>query len=191
MLASLSLLLLSLLVSPTRGAPATWTHPGVFLGAPQLAFVKAHLSEEPLASAFRKASAHPLASHSYAAAGPPANGVIDCGPISHPNLGCSAEDADGSAAFLQLVRFALTDDRRYAATALAVLDAYAARLKAYNNSNAPLQAAWGLSKWARAAELAAHLPGAGWPAARAAAFAATMRAAALPLVKECSKSNGN
>ena len=173
------------------GAPSTWTHPGVLIGADQLAYVKAHLSDAPFAAAFAKAVAHPLASHAYKAAGPPASGVIECGSYSKPDFGCSAEDADGSAAYLQLVLFALTGERAYAATAVAVLDAYAANLKGYNNSNAPLQAAWGLSKWVRAAELAQHLPGVAWPAASASAFVAAMRAAALPHVINCSPANGN
>ena len=173
------------------GAPSTWTHPGVLIGADQLAYVKAHLSDAPFAAAFAKAVAHPLASHAYKAAGPPASGVIECGPYSKPDFGCSAEDADGSAAYLQLVLFALTGERAYAATAVAVLDAYATNLTGYNNSNAPLQAGWGLSKWVRAAELAKHLPGVNWPAADAAAFAAVLRAAALPLVENGSGSNGN
>lgn len=189
MLLRLLLPLISAIVAV--GAPSSWTHPGVLIGAEQLAYVKAHLPEAPFAAAFAKAVAHPLASHAYKAAGPPASGIIDCGSYSKPDHGCSAEDADGSAAYLQLVLFALTENHAYAATAVAVLDAYAGGLRGYNNSNAPLQAAWGLSKWARAAELAVHLPGVGWPAASASAFVATMRAAALPHVVNCSPSNGN
>ena len=44
----------------------------------------------------------PLATVCFQVRGPPANGVIDCGPYSHPDLGCSAEDEDGTAAVLQV-----------------------------------------------------------------------------------------
>jgi hypothetical protein len=172
-------------------APARWTHPGVLLGARQLAFVRAQVAAgaAPFAAAYAKALASPLAALTYAPQGPPASGVIDCGSYSHPDDGCSAEDSDGAAAYLHLVLFALTDDSRHAAAGVRILTHYAAALKGYSNSNAPLQAAWGLSKWSRAAELAAHLPNVTGFDARA--FTATLARAALPLVVGGSPSNGN
>jgi hypothetical protein len=171
----------------------SWKHPGVFVGADQLAFVKELVDSktDPVYSAFTKAVASPYGSHSYVPLGPPVDGIIDCGSYSHPDLGCSEEDSDGAAAYLQLVLFSLTNDTRYSITALKILDGYGSGLKRYNNSNAPLQAAWGSSKWARAAELAAHLPGVNWPAASIAAFANMLRSAALPLIENGSDSNGN
>jgi hypothetical protein len=47
----------------------------------------------------------------------------------------------------------LTGNASFAITAITILDTYSGNLKAYTNSNAPLQAAWGASKWPRAAEL--------------------------------------
>ena len=64
------------------------------------------------------------------------------------------------------------------------MDAYSSVVK-YNNSNAPLQAAWSASKWTRAAELVLHAPGGGdavWPAANAAAFVAFLVNVELPLI---------
>jgi hypothetical protein len=174
-----------------RGA-ASFAHPGVFLGAAQLAYARSQAlaGAAPFAAALAKALASPLGAFSYAPAGPPASRVIECGSYSQPNHGCSAEDADGAAAFLQLVLYNITGDARHAGVATAILRAYARGLDGYNNSNAPLQAAWGLSKWARAAELAAHLPGVGWSAADGAAFVAMLKRAALPHVIDGSKSNG-
>ena len=180
-----------LLCASGEAAPSTWTHPGVLVGLPQLAYVRSSLASEPFKTALSKALASPLSSLTYTAAGPPQGGVIDCGSYSRPDIGCSAEDADGSAAYLQLVLFALTGEPAHAKAAVAVLDKYGRALRGYNNSNAPLQAGWGLSKWVRAAELAKHLPGVGWPAADADAFVAALRSAALPLVENGSKSNGN
>ena len=184
--------LASLAAALALGAPSPFVHPGVFLGAEQLAFARARAraGDEPFASALAKALASPLGSVAYALQGPPANHVIECGSYSKPNLGCSAEDSDGAAAYLGLVLFAITDDARHAAVATRILRAYAA-LEKYNNSNAPLQAAWGLSKWSRAAELALHLPGTGWTAGDAEAFAAMLARAAVPLVENGSGSNGN
>jgi hypothetical protein len=62
----------------------------------------------------------PIASLTYKPAGPPASGVIDCGPYSNPDYGCSAEDFDGAAAFLQAVLFVLTDNPTYATNAMQV-----------------------------------------------------------------------
>ena len=182
-----------LAAAPALAAPTTWTHPGVFVGAAQLALARSLLSNasSPVSAAFTKALASPYGAKTYAPLGPPADGVIDCGSYSNPDFGCSEEDSDASAAYLQLVLFALTDEAAYAANAVRVLDAYGAGLKRYNNSNAPLQAAWGASKWVRAAELAMHLPNVGWPAADAARFVATLRSASLPLIENESPSNGN
>jgi hypothetical protein len=57
-----------------------------------------------------------------------------------------------------------------------IMDTYAAHLKGYNNTNAPLQAGWGASMWSRAAELIKHYaqgpaPTPLWPATSVQAFA--------------------
>jgi len=173
-------------------APAAFQHPGVFIGAAQLAFVRksALAGADPFAAALKKALASPLGSVDYAPQGPPASNVIECGSFSKPNHGCSAEDADGAAAFLGLVLFSVTGDARHAAVATRIMRGYS-RLRGYNNSNGPLQAAWGLSKWARAAELAAHLPGTGWTEADAGSFSAMLARAAVPLVENGARENGN
>jgi hypothetical protein len=65
-------------------------------------------------------NSHPLASLTYKPSGPPSSGIIDCGPYSNPNYGCSDEDADGSAAFLQALLFVLTGNPTYANNAILV-----------------------------------------------------------------------
>lgn len=173
-------------------APGSWVHPGVFVSGPQLAYVRAQVlaSAEPFKAAFDKALASPLGAVDYKIQGPPKDGTIDCGSYSKPNLGCSAEDDDASAAFLQLVLFSITGDAPRATLAVRILNTYA-HVERYNNSNAPLQAGWGSSKWTRAAELATHLRGVNWAAADRAAFVAMLQRAALPLIKDGSGSNGN
>ena len=194
MASRLALALLALaaaLPAQTSAAPARWAHPGVLLGARQLAYVRAQVAAgaAPFAAAYAKALASPLAALDYAPQGPPAGGVIDCGSHSNPNHGCSAEDSDGAAAYLHMVLHAVSGDARHAAAAVRVLNHYASALKGYANSNAPLQAAWGLSKWSRAAELAAHLPNVtGFDAH---GFAAMLARTSLPLVVGGSGSNGN
>lgn len=169
----------------------TFTHPGVLVSSSQLEYIKAQVKggTGPVAEAYTKALSSPYGSLSYTPAGPPASGVIECGSYSKPNYGCSDEDADASAAYLQSLLFAITGKQQYATNAATIVDGYAQRLKKYNNSNAPLQSAWGLSKWARAAELLAHLPGTGWTGQSA--FLDTLYRVSLPLIVDGSGSNGN
>jgi len=98
--------------------------------------------------------------------------------------GCSAEANDAVAAYTNALLFALGGDAAHARAAARIMDAYSSVVK-YNNSNAPLQAAWSASKWTRAAELVLHAPGGGdavWPAANAAAFVAFLVNVELPLI---------
>lgn len=144
-----------------------------------------------MALAFAKALQSKYADPSYQVQGPPSSGVIDCGSYSHPDDGCSAEDSDASAAYLQALLFYLTGTPVYATNVVNILNTYGSHLKGYNNSNAPLQSAWGLSKWTRAAELARHVPGINWNADDADAFTRTLQRVSLPLVYNGSPANGN
>jgi hypothetical protein len=133
----------------------------------------------------RNLLASPYANASWALQGPPASQVIDCGGYDHPDHGCTAEDEDALAAYTHSLLLALTGQPAHGAAAARIMDAYAG-LRAYTNSNAPLQAAWSASKWARAAELVAHQSS--WPGAGA--FTAFLVRAALPLIANGTNANG-
>jgi hypothetical protein len=175
-------------------APTTWVHPGVLVSPSQLAHMNATVHAGPqgnvMAAAFAKALKSKYAALDYKPLGPPSTGIIDCGSHSHPDNGCSEEDSDASAAYLQALLFYLTGTSGYASNVVSILNAYGQHLKGYTNSNAPLQSAWGLSKWARAAELARHIPGVGWSSSDADAFSSTLLHAALPLIVNGSPDNG-
>jgi hypothetical protein len=175
----------------TTTSPRKFVHPGVVVDQKQLTYIRENLAQEPFTTAFHKALNSDLGSIDYKPKGPPPSGVIECGGYSKPDHGCSAEDSDASAAVLQLLLFALTNKTNYADNAVAILDKYGASLKRYNNSNAPLQAAWGASKWGRAAELAKHLPHVGWSQTGVASFENMLRTVTLPLIHAGSPSNGN
>jgi len=174
-------------------APTKWIHPGVMLDSTRLAYIHSQstVSGSPIQVAYQKALKSKLANQTYTPHGPPSNGVIECGSYSDPDYGCSAEDQDGATAYLQLILFGLTNQSVYANNAIKILNAYGSNLKKYNNSNAPLQAAWGGSKWARAAELAAYLPGVNWPSADIATFKKMLETVILPMIYAGSDSNGN
>jgi len=174
---------------------SAWVHPGVLVSSSQLSLVRAALSAgtEPFVSAHAKAASSAYANLSWAPQGPPASGVIDCGGYDRPDHGCTLEDADAVAAYTHALLFALGGDAAHARAAVRIMDAYS-RLQGYNNSNAPLQAAWSASKWTRAAELVLHAGGGGdavWPPPAAAAFRAMLLRAALPLIANETNANGN
>ena len=176
-------------------AAPVWQHPGVLVSAPQLAFVRASVAAglEPFATAFAACASSAYANASWQPLGPPASGVIECGGYSHPDHGCSSESSDAVAAYTNALLFALGGDAAHARAAVRIMDAYS-RVTLYNNSNAPLQAAWSASKWARAAELVLHADGGGelvWPAADSAAFVAFLVNVELPLLANETNANGN
>ncbi|KAM0327622.1 hypothetical protein ACHAQA_005915 [Verticillium albo-atrum] len=63
------------------------------------------------------------------------------------------------------------------------MDSWASTVKAHNNTNAPLQAGWVASTWARAGELIRHSD-AGWSATSVAKFETMLRNVYLPLVRK-------
>src|SRR6266849_1095378 len=174
-------------------APPAFQHPGVLVSRAQLDFIKAQVNShvDPIYTEFLNAQRSTYGTTSpYSPKGPPSGGVIDCGPISMPDNGCSAEDEDGSTAYTQALLYWITGNSAYARNAITILNTYGHNLTGYTNSNAPLQAAWGASKWARAAELVRYSH-AGWSASDAEAFGTMMKSVMLPEIVNGSGGNGN
>lgn len=136
-------------------SPTVFVHPGVFVSAQQLSFVRTQVQAgtQPFANAYAKALKSFFANLKWEPLGPPASGVIECGFYSNPDIGCTHESFDATAAYLQAALFYVNGTRAYADNALRLINTYAAGLREYNNSNAPLQAAWSTLKWARVADL--------------------------------------
>lgn len=181
-----------LAVLGATSALAALVHPGVLVSGDQLLFVSEAVGAgaQPAAAFLAKAAASPYGQKNYTIQGPPKGGNIDCGSYSKPNNGCSAEDEDAASAFTLALMFHLTNDTAYGEMAIRILNAYGHNLKKYTNANAPLQAAWGASKWARAAELMKH-SNANWTSSDQAAFAKMLTSISLPLIKDGSTANGN
>jgi len=169
-----------------------FVHPGVFVSGEQLAFVKAQVNAgvEPFASEFQSAVKNQIGSHSYKPEGPPASGIIECGPYSKPDYGCSADDNDGSAAYLQALLWYITGDTSYASVVINLLNTYGENLKAFTNSNGPLQAAWSLLKWTRAAEIIKNTD-AGWSQSDFEQYTQMLYRVYLPKVYHGAGDNGN
>ena len=83
-------------------------HPGIVIDEKQLGFMRERVAarEGPMYDAYKKAStsAAGLLAEPF---GPPPEGVIDCGPYSLPDYGCTAEGLDGEAALVQVCMGAL------------------------------------------------------------------------------------
>jgi len=167
-------------------------HPGVLVSQAQLDYIKVMVAahNEPFYSAYLKALNSNIGQLSYQIQGPPATGIIECGPTSNPNFGCSAADNDSSAAYLQALLWYITGNHQYADNAIAILNKYAYNLKGYTNSNEPLQAAWDSEKFPRAAEIIRY-SNAGWADADIQQFKTMLSTVILPRIINGSTSNGN
>ncbi|MGW2250888.1 alginate lyase family protein [Kitasatospora sp. NPDC001660] len=173
-----------------RPADAAFQHPGVLVGARQLAFAKGQLDAgaEPWKSAFASLQADRFASLDWQAK-PREN--VECGSSSHPNNGCSDERNDSMAAYADALQWVFTKDQRYADKAIQIMDAWSGAIQEHTNSNAPLQTGWSGNNWSRAAELIRY-SGAGWPAASVDRFATMLRTVYVPLLTPGSpRKNGN
>lgn len=178
-------------VGRTPAAEVTvFRHPGLLSSADDLAFVRARLAAgaEPWRTAFERLAGSEVARLDRRPAPRP---VVDCGPYSRPDHGCSEEKADAQAAYAQALLWTLGGGRAHAAKAIEVLDAWSSVLRAHAGHNAPLQSAWAASVFVRAAELVAH-GDAGWSPDGQRRFARLLREVYLPAVAGGSPTfNGN
>ena len=168
-------------------APATFTHPGVGVSRAQLDFVRAKVQAgaQPWTNAFNQAKSSSYASLSRT---PTPRAVVECGPYSNPNLGCTNEREDAIAAYTDALLWYLTGDDRYAQKAIQLMDAWSATIQDHTNSNAPLQTAWAASSWPKAAEIIKYVYG-NWT--NSGRFATMLRNVYLPEIINGSNSNGN
>jgi hypothetical protein len=188
-----ALLACGLIATGVRSLAAqAFQHPGVLLSRAQLDFVKSQVNAkvEPFHTEFQRAKDSEYGDLHYKPKGPPATGVIECGSFSRPNFGCKDEDDDSAAAYIQSLLWYITGNPAYAKNAIQILNVYGQNLKAYTNSNAPLQAAWGSSKWARAAEIIRY-SNAGWAPADIQTFSDMLTKVVVPGIYNGSNLNGN
>lgn len=170
-------------------APATFTHPGVFLDTAQLNFIKSKVNSgaQPWTNAYSDMLNSPLGSLTRS---PSPSATVECGPTSTPNHGCTEERQDALAAYAMSLAWYISGTAQYAQKAIAYMNAWAKTIKAHTNSNAPLQTGWAGASWARAAEIIRYT-NAGWSSSDITAFENMLRTVYLPKVIVGSNSNGN
>ncbi|MFI7709172.1 alginate lyase family protein [Nonomuraea sp. NPDC049480] len=173
-----------------RSAPAAFTHPGVLVSKPQLDFVrsKVNAGAQPWKGAYDQMIASSLASLSRT---PKPRAVVECGPYSNPNNGCTDERQDALAAYTDALVWYITRDSRYAEKAIQIMDAWSAVITDHTNHNAPLQTGWAGSSWPRAAEIIRYTY-TGWSATGVSRFATMLRNVYLPeVINGSPRTNGN
>ena len=170
-------------------APSHFTHPGVLLDTAQLNLIKSKVAQgaQPWSNAYSAMLADPLASLSR---NPSPTTVVQCGPTSTPNIGCTSERQDALAAYAMSLAWYISDGTQYAQKAISYINAWAQTIQGHNNSNAPLQTGWSGASWARAAEIIRYSD-AGWAASDITAFENMLRKVYLPEVIVGSNNNGN
>jgi len=186
------LVLLALLFCCTYSAPSKFQHPGVLISKKQLDFVKSQIASKsgPLYTSYEKAIVDKYSSKTYKVEGPPADGIINCGSYSNPDIGCSEADSDSAAAYLQALLWYFTGDKTYANNSINILNNYGRKLKGFTNSNTPLQAGWNCQKMPAAAEILKYSD-AGWSSEDISVFTELMYKVVLPHIYPGSGSNGN
>jgi MBG domain (YGX type) len=186
-----------------------WQHPGVLVSQAQLDFItqQVNLQAEPFYQEFVNAQKSEYGSLTYTVKGPYQGGVTQCGSYSSPDYGCSDEDSDSAAAYVQALLWYITGNKTYATNAINILNAYGHGLVGFAGftpgypcpgaaetcENGPLQAAWDATKWPRAAEIIryGHGGSAGWAPADVAAFSNMLTNVYEPLLYNGSSDNGN
>jgi hypothetical protein len=188
---------LALLFSVCCFATENFKHPGVFLSGEQIDYIRHQAlvrKEGPVHAAYVKALNSTFAHLDAKPKGPPASGVIECGSYDKPNFGCSSEHLDSTTAYLQSLLWAINGNQTYADNAIRILNAYSSKLHKYNNSNAPLEAAWSAMFYTKAGELLAHAAPVGtngWAKKDQEALAGMLTSVSLPLIRKGSGCNGN
>ena len=139
----------------TARAPASFVHPGVLLNSAQLNSMrtKVNAGAQPWANAYSSMLGHPFLSQSRT---PRPRAVVNCGPTSNPNEGCTDEREDALAAYGNALAWYVTQDSKHAKKAISYFNAWSPVITGHTGANAPLQTGWSGTSWARAAEIIRH-----------------------------------
>ncbi len=156
-------------------------HPSVLISKSQLDFVKSKISShEPWKSEYDKVMKSKFASLSFK---PKPWKVVECGPYSHPDNGCSDERDSSISAYTHALIWYYTGNKTHANKAIEIMDAWSRVITGHNNSNSPLQTGWAGAMWPRAGEIIKHT-NAGWDQNKLKLFEDMLRNVYLPTVSK-------
>lgn len=177
-------------VAANHASAAAFAHPGVLVSRAQLDFVrtKVNAGAQPWKGAYDQMLASRYGSLSRA---PKPRAVVECGPYSSPNNGCTDEREDAIAAYTMALAWYISRDSKYAKKAITIMDAWSPVITSHTNSNAPLQTGWAGATWPRAAEIIRYTY-TGWSSTSVNRFAGMLRNVYLPkVINGSATSNGN
>jgi hypothetical protein len=189
----------------STGSSSGLVHPGVLITLPMLEQIRANVraKKEPQWSAYQS-MLDP--SHTIGPAeggrGPVWLGNLSYEPAPVRNFTANmslspgtrwlSDKEDALAAYTHALLWFITEDKRYAAKAAEIMNAWAAMLTTPIQAADGLEAAWSGTGWARAAEIIKHTADASvWPEENATAFAKMLTDIYLPWVNEGASTNGN
>src|SRR5688572_18162736 len=110
---------------PATPPPATFTPPGAPASPPPPPLIppQAQTSAQPWKLAYDRMMASKYADLNRV---PKPRAVVECGPYTNPNYGCTDEREDAIAAYTLSLAWYITRDVRYAAKAIQIMDAWSA-----------------------------------------------------------------
>ncbi|HEY2903943.1 MAG TPA: alginate lyase family protein [Polyangia bacterium] len=177
-------------------------HPGAVLNGDQITLLKMHITagDTPWSASLKQLQATAYGKSTYTPAGSaPPGGIVTCGYISSPDVGCTYEKNVAAGAIANALAWVLTGTKANADAAVRILNGWAATMKGRSTPaaqeltgntgddfNGILQSGWQGSTIARAAELIRGSDGgasAAWAAADIAKFQTMLRTTYIPYVE--------
>ena len=139
---------------PPATRTARFRHPGILTNQAQLDLLRDRIKagQQPWKAAYDTA----MAKYGALTWTAKPRAVVDCGPYSRPNNGCSDERDDAVAAYTHALAWSITGARAHAEKAIAIMAAWAQVIEGHSNHNAPLQTGWAGSIWPLAGEILGH-----------------------------------
>lgn len=146
---------ISSVLLPTSLTSTTFVHPGVLVNKGQLDFVKGKIAagQQPWTTAYNNAKISTYGSLQYVSHPVP---IVTCGPNYVPDLGCTDEINDATAAYTDALLWYYSGNIAYAQKSIEIMNAWSATLQDHTDLSGPLQAAWTAELMLRGAEIIKH-----------------------------------
>lgn len=147
----LMLTLLAVFLS-TKVNAQEFNHPGAMHSQADLVFIKQKIdaNKEPWKSSYTDMKNSKFAKLSY---NHKAFNTVKCGSYNKPNVGCNEMVEDGMAAYTLALQWYITEDSRYAAKAIDIIDDWSLTYRKNTESNARLIVSWATPWYVNAAEI--------------------------------------
>lgn len=117
----------------STSAPSTWQHPGFVVSKAQLNFVKSQISSnaQPWSDAYTKMLKDSDKYGLYVSAqrSSKAIAIVECGPTTNPDIGCSDERGDALAAWSNALAGYVTGNQKFTLNAIEYMNKWSTVVK--------------------------------------------------------------